>query len=93
MLFDVSFGYKDDAVGAFAATDVVGYEDDGGCIGCLHRKPDLMDYGVMDNAACDCTAEVSTQKYPINHQWIVFGFSAIQIKYFSADLHFLNKWI
>lgn len=77
MLLDVSFSYNNDTVAAFAATDVIGDEDDGGCICCLHRKPDLMDYGVMDNPACDCTAEVRTQKYPINHQWILFGFSAI----------------
>lgn len=59
MLPDVSFGYS--TVVAYAATDVVGDEDDSGCICCLHRKPDLMDYGVMDNPACDCTAEVSTE--------------------------------
>lgn len=64
MLLEVSFGYSDDS---FAADDV-GDGDDGGCICCLHRKSDLMDYRVMDNPAYDWTAEVSTQKYPINHQ-------------------------
>lgn len=45
---------------------------DNGYICWLHRKPDPMDYGVMDDTAFDLRAEVSAQKCPINHQRILF---------------------
>lgn len=52
----------------------------------LHRKPDPMDYGVMDNPAFDWRAEVSEQKMSnqssANSVRATFGFSAIHVSFF-----------
>lgn len=72
MLSDVSSGCISGNVAPFANDEAVDVVGDGNCVCWLHRKHDLMDYGVMDNPDLDCRAEVSAQKCPINHQQILF---------------------
>lgn len=72
MLLNVSASYNNDTVAHFGDDDVVYVQGDDGCICCLHRKPDPIVCGVIDNPAFDWRAEVSAQKFAINHQKILF---------------------